>query len=804
MKNKFFQKLFSISVLMCTLLTLIVLPAEAAVSLPVTEDFNSRELGSYMDSFGGHDKDGNLLGTRYEPEKNGFGITYSTLEADGNTLSIVDGGEGHGYALKSKQNGKLGTDIFGWIFNPVDAGKILVKFDMKSKRRIGFNVAAGSSALSNGWGYNSNVLLKVSNNTIYPDADMGVNPISFENDQWQTISMIIDVDNRKSVNYIDGQFGEYDFNSSFIKDFENVKKPVSVSSVIIWVAAGTEESGTEDGVYFDNLVIKKLDSLDASVELYDGNNKIDENVSEIEKLFLSVEEGFDRNIDNITVTDLGSNVIALEKTNIPVTTELQSDGRILLTFAEPLKNYHSYRIKLPDGVTTSIGRGIANNEFDISVSTSLGESEEVLEYDFSDIATSDLTRANFDTAISQESPVYYDAMWGDYEIVEDSAYTGGKGLKIGDGGAVYVKFPSDSPIKSGKVKLEAKYKVLSGTVDTLYGNSNAAVNLVKTGTNATTVFYQNASNTSVMKNELWASGADGNISISYEIDIDKKSIPSFTVNGKSGQRGENEMPFYLQGNNILTGGLERVKFDSGSNGGEMVLDYVRLSRVYKTPYLKGVSFEDNEKSFEYFVGDKISPEINKIRLEFSEEMDLNSLKNIAITDNGDGSTISHGGKFNTITNVYELVPDNYLKENGEYTLTIPTSVCNKAGKNMAAEVSGKIKTGEGRYEITSLGFCDTLGNPISDLNSAENDLMLKATVTNTKALEKKYSLVYTGRKDLLLTEMTYKDFEINAEDRKTELMLPITVNKDNVTSISGYLWSDMKNALPQYTGVTLK
>lgn len=769
MSTKLFKKLVSsVAVLCLSIQGIVPVFAYGINSLPWSSDFNNLNDVTYTESFGANQTP---LDCR--------------LYSKGDELSVTSDPKSpeHGKVLKHKR--KESEQRFLSFITPAQtSGKILFTFDVKLCRNAGFTLTTHKNPDS---GWNPSLIMRDGKFDLG-----GGTTIPYEKDKWYTANVLIDIDNQHITCHVEGVSGK----TQFREGHESIRE-----LAFMFLTKDLPENSDEDGMYLDNVSIKKISSDGASIVLSsDGKEIVDScKDTEIFKLNISNDE-FTDSIKGLTLTDMGENPIETEIKDIPVDVNVTGSEAEIIPRQE-LAADHYYKLQIPETARTLFEQPFKKSVFEFK--KIIGKSAEISNTcDFSDFTAENLSSPVAGVPVCEGSNVYYATARGKYEVVEDEQLTGGKGLKVDRYGAVYMNFPSNAALKEGVIKFEAKYKVLNGSSNLYLGNDNVPkISVIYATPSTADVFYQGAGANGIIA-ESWEATENGIVTAQFEINIDKRSIPQFVVNGRKGERGEGQMPFYdVNSGNVISDGIRFLRFEVPRDG-TIILDYVKCSHVYEAPMVKSVIFTDENSEFIHEKGKKISPQISDIKINFSEAMSSESIDEITIIGS-DSETVPFEGM--AVGNSYVIKLTNLLAENKDYKITIPDTVKTVNGAPLGTETTGMISTSEGKFQISEIKITDSSGNVISDLNGAGNQIKIMAKIINTKGLNNDFSIVFAGRNGLLLKEMTYGNYRISDSDRNTELVLPVTIqDKSSLTSISGYLWRGIKNNIPLVDYVTVK
>jgi len=281
---------------------------------------------------------------------------------------------------------------------------------------------------------------------------------------------------------------------------------------------------------------------------------------------------------------------------------------------------------------------------------------------------------------------------------------------------------------------------------------------------------------------------DGWTTARFIINFDDMTV-AYNINGTNGM---GNLPYYdpAEKKNLITNGAAFVRFEQDVSNSELILDYISIGTKYESAAVSKVTFTDADGKDNAYIKDSvITPEIEKIRVYFIGKADRDSFDSIEVTVDEFDETYS--GVFDEETNSYVMTLDNYLKAKSTYNVLIPASVTGTA-------ISGEIKTGEGKYEISSMEFFDEYGLKTNDVLSAKS---FRVKIINTVGENKNVTLVCNSHSGYYLKNMFYKNF--NIAKRKAELVLPVTIDAE-ADEVQGFLWSDMNKITPQIKEVVIK
>lgn len=173
--------------------------------------------------------------------------------------------------------------------------------------------------------------------------------------------------------------------------------------------------------------------------------------------------------------------------------------------------------------------------------------------------------------------------------------------------------------------------------------------------------------------------------------------------------------------------------------------------------------------------EKIAPEIQKIIFWLSGEVSEDYLSGISVKN--EGVEVEGERNFNIDDNTYTIRLDKYLKQNSNYTVSVPYEVVGNA-------FEGSFETGEGTYKVLSVEFCDAEGNVTTDSASAKQ---LVVKIVNTKEVSEDYRLIFTSFDEKYMKNMQYMDFSVSESDSNFEASMPVEVAED-ANLIKSLLW----------------
>lgn len=494
----------------------------------------------------------------------------------------------------------------------------------------------------------------------------------------------------------------------------------------------------------------------------------------------------------ISLLDLGSSVLYQSESDVEFTILAEDDG-VILQLSEALKEKHKYRLVV-DG-----------KEINFKATTTGGKGELSDRIDFSGLTTDDLNNSpdakpEKDTYVFGDEGLLIAKVSSETRIsVEDETEATGKtGLKFVGRGNLNKSIQGEESATEGKIRIDARVKVLNGEFSLNVGNSeNGLVTLVGATPNAATVSYQNAVTATGIKTKNAKAPADGWTEITYEMNLDDKSA-AYTINGEEGFLDAGKMPYYNNLKiNLLTDGVEYVQLNGSPTKGEYILDYV-ITTIYTdaSDVEKITLIDTDDKAVSMGENTEVRPEIKRIDVKFNNNVNEDNLSYISVSDN-DGNEVLSSGEYDSKTKTYSLYLPEYLEAFSEYTINIP-----KEEAGLVYEHSETFKTGEGKLAIIDFSITDESGNPLYLISDITDKVIVKLEILNTKLEDGKMTIVYTEGYDKFMTKMLSKDIEISKDNRKSEYTFEVDIeDKSEINEIKAFLWNDLKEHIPQYRAV---
>lgn len=808
MKKKILGKILSVaislSMLPCVMLT--VSATKAVTAFPYSNGF----------------EDSALTGVEYTTSQYAPGNTTMDMAymCDG-TLSFVTLADypEHGQVMKMKKT-KENAGAVGWDIPAIESGKIAFKFDVLSKRNAGITISLGKDFSA--WC----PVFHMRNNVMVPEED-GSKNITYNQNKWYTVTIIVDKDNNVARTYVNGIYGTYMLRQDTIENpVRNINIRSNASNVAESIRDNIEGEG-EDGIYIDNVVIKKIDSDTVKVKLSVDGNKIG-NYAPLTDYFAVEFEEDDFALDSKDILaetkliDLGSDILSVSNIDIPLYVD-KNGSKYELSMDNPLIAGHKYRLELPSELKSDLGRGIENNVFTFIASENGGMATHIYYEDFSSVE--ELNELNSDTLykpISNKTPyITYRNANGTYELVSNNDLTGGNGLRITDTADIGLSFARR--IREGKLRIYGKVKMnalphLFLTWLSPAGNNGIGY-VAGVGDTKIPTVYQWFQAPATTPNTIYAlprgsfdeySATNILPEFTYDMscDFDKGTIESFNYNDViKGERSAanlsdpNIAKLYnipanaSAGKNIIESGIDAMSVSSAAAGYDCTIDYLGFEYTYEIPTVISAVFVKNGAEFTCADNETVSPETEALKITFTKNMYEPSLEGIKLM-NGENE-VQYTGSYDFETNTYTMNFAGKLIENTAYAIKLPADVRSDSSNPIAGTMEGIFTTGEGRFEISNLRITDKEGNALSGIDDfAANDIKISADVVNTKSKVKNVTLVFAGYNAKALSEMKYADITVNPGEVKTIEFTPELTNKAGITILKGFALNNMKDIKP--------
>jgi len=756
MKNNLLKKAAALLAVASLSLTGIVPVVNAdQIKLPYADNYDSYADESYNKSF--YDNNGNKTGV------------YQFYNPKGDTLEITSDSYAPERGKVVKSVSSYGADhylryYFGGSYSK---GKILVKYDLKVQGNDFIRIVQREyNQYGNFVGGYSNIFNMHGNTTQIKDNTLGWVESTYTHNEYNTVKHIFDLDAGTVTTYFKDKVGTATLLYPLLAGFDVCFVPNSAPQGV--------------SVYIDDMVIRQISGT-VEPTLYAGEDGevigTYSGVTDTLKLTLD-GDSFD-SAPELKILDLGTSPVAVTEREIEVAdSELTSDGAIYY-LEEELESGKRYKVTVED-VKTSYAQTMTKTEYTFICSETNGYKVTVLNEDFGKVeALKPIVAAD---PIYEGSELTYFSASGDYELITDEKYRGGKALKLGNGGAIGYRFADTyKGIKNGDIELEAhlipgvatNYKIGN---DEFIQNSMLNIGAV----NAYTYFTAPPENGSV----LWtkAFSHDGDVVVKFDVDLDEKKYVA-NIDGTV------DVPRLID---VTKGDLYNRGFVflnlATVTGGHTIVDYLTFKHSVLTPAVTKVTFVDAYGAeTEYKVGEKLSG-TKAMKVYFSEAMNTAKMNEISVAA-GDKKVLAEGSYEN---NVYTLTLKEELVSGTEYTVNIPAGIASAAnGTGMQEAVTGVVvtETPEMTVKIT-----DTEGNTLTSFSQTGSSI--KVVGENIVAKDGKAIVAFAGYNGGKLIEMTFDEFEITTENKGT-LELPVTFkNKSGITVVKGFVLEDLETLKP--------
>ncbi len=495
----------------------------------------------------------------------------------------------------------------------------------------------------------------------------------------------------------------------------------------------------------------------------------------------------------IKLLDLGASILYESESECELVAVAEADGYIL-NLAESLNEGHQYKLVVDD------------KEILFKATSTGGRVEIPDRIDFSEITSDDLNNA-VDAKPEKDTYVFGDsgllitknANETRISLADDASFSGGKGLQFIGRGTLDKEILPGTLVKEGKIKVDARLKVAEGSVEISMGNSNGAlVPMLTIEPNSAEISYQNAVTTSGIKTKAVASPVDGYTEISYEMNLDDRSV-SYTINGESGILDAGKMPYYNAKGSILTNGVGFIQLEGSPAKGEYVLDYITTITYEDASDVEKITLIDtDDNTVNMGENAEVRPEIKRIDFKFNNNMNEENLSCITLSDK-DGNEVPVTGEYNEKTKTYSLHLTEYLGAFSEYTINIP-----KEESGLVYDYVENFKTGDGKISVVDFSITDESGNPLYSIGDISDKVIVKVEILNTKLEDGNMTIVYTESKDKLMTKMLSKDIEISKDNKKSEFTFEVEVeDKTQINEIKAFLWNNLEEHIPQYRALAI-
>lgn len=353
---RIYKKIITGLMLACMLASAPAVDAAPINSLPYSDNFDSYADEKHTTSFDtGLGNTGvawfYLPGAAYNPGD----ILY--LCDDDDTSS------GHGKVVKYSNNTSLVNTRMQYRFPKQTSGKILFKCDIKVKNdSCPISMVPCTTSYSDWTGS----MVKFENNSVsfYTAGEKS----DYAHAEWNTVACLINLD--------DGTQTVYFKDKAVVTQVPNVSNFAALT--FYWHSKGAKMEGATDVVYIDNVEIR---TFSGDVKLMQGANEV--TGSCLPQNFMSLVVEDDEFVDTpyeVKLTDYGLNPIECLNNDIPVTADIV-DGKMLLTFAEDLKDGHNYKLVIAEGSQTKYSGTLDELVYEFAVGdgvTSSGAIKDVL------------------------------------------------------------------------------------------------------------------------------------------------------------------------------------------------------------------------------------------------------------------------------------------------------------------------------------------------------------------------------------------------------------------------------------------
>lgn len=662
------------------------------------------------------------------------------------TLTVVDDEDtSHGKVLKVKKTDN--TERFLMYQIPdISSGKFVFEFDLKLTGN-GFVLSANETGMG---GYYP--VFRVGGNEFKSGAAEKLIS-TYEMNQWNKVRLIFDKSGKTVTVNVGG--------NSVTESFSNAK--TQAMKFIQW-------GGAE--YYLDNMKLYLLDSsASPAVQLYNGAKTVGNYLNqEVTGLTLELKDSAFASLPDITMTDLGTDIINESDDVDFEVSGVFSDGKILLTLEDYLEAGHRYKISVPEGVRDVFGRNISNNEivFDATDSADEYVLYKSRNIDFTSYGTQNVAW-NLD---------------GDAAPVDREGCVGGKALKT-SASNIFAIGPVKGSLKKGRLTMDMKVDSSAGSYSVQYDNSDAArANMILRSGGNLWFFYQAPAE---HPNTIWdyQVTTDGVDTISYTLDADRKKS-DIVLNGNK-----------FTTNLPKTSGVPTIDqlrfFWVTCNEGTVYWDYFNSKYEYIPALVKGVTFVDAEGAEKAYSAENPVGKTDSVKIAFSEAMKEDTLSNITVSDGT--ANAAYTGTWNSADNTYTLAFTEALKSGATYTVTVPDTVKDAAGLPVDT-AAGTFTTNGGRVAVTGVAITDANGEEITKLAAYEgNTIKVVLTGSNTTDEAATVYLAYAGYNGTALSEMNFAPVTFAAGSQSAEYTFTIS-DKSVLTKMKAFALKDMENIIP--------
>ena len=357
----------------------------------------------------------------------------------------------------------------------------------------------------------------------------------------------------------------------------------------------------------------------------------------------------------------------------------------------------------------------------------------------------------------------------DTTIVNDSE---GKRIKLNGYDAGVVKSIASNPIESGKIKVSADVEPYSAVFGLLINGNTRSEKLSPlfyfAGEDKVYSFDTNPSKATRICD--FSKGTKYHLEANIDMDAKKMSVKVAKIDGSNSTTVDDIDISQYQNKNVdyINGfGIQNY----GSAAYDTMITYFDNFKVaysgLAAPSLTNdkIGFYDDDIKGN---ADDVSPNTNKITLDFGTVMDQFSLYNKIRLIDSNGANVPYKATFSK--NVYTLKIPGRLKASETYTLTVPANVKNELDGVLENEFSMTFKTNAGEVSAT-ISPKNAAGDVISGLSdlSAGNEVKAEISYKNS-----------TGKSTSAVAIFSY--FE---NDKLQNVSLePVTISADNKTGVA--------------------
>ena len=357
----------------------------------------------------------------------------------------------------------------------------------------------------------------------------------------------------------------------------------------------------------------------------------------------------------------------------------------------------------------------------------------------------------------------------DTTIVNDSE---DKRIKLNGYDAGVVKSIASNPIESGKIKVSADVEPYSAVFGLLINGNTRSEKLSPlfyfTGGDKVYSFDTNPSKATKICD--FSKGTKYHLEANIDMDAKKMSVKVAKIDGSNSttvddidiSQYQNKNVDYINGFGIQNYG--RAAYDT------MITYFDNFEVAYsglEAPSLTNdkIGFYDDDIKGN---ADDVSPNTNKITLDFGTVMDQFSLYNKIRLIDSNGANVPYKAAFSK--NVYTLKIPGRLKASETYTLTVPANVKNELDGVLENEFSMTFKTNAGEVSAT-ISPKNAAGDVISGLSGLAAGNEIKAEISYKNS---------TGKSTSAVAIFSY--FE---NDKLQNVSLePVTISADNKTGVA--------------------